>query len=174
MTDKRVTSQYDIQQIDAGEADPWVGFRQIMRLSLEFTQHYRHSLGKYSRFFIELENGRFFGTCCAHCGRTYAPPRPICPECLKITQWTELEGTGTVETFSVIHFSPGTNADVRDLEPPYVLAYVLLDGASTLFPHLLRAAPETVTSGMRVRVAYVDGPVHHPLHLIHFVPLEIR
>lgn len=156
--------------------DPWADFRQVERLTLELTQSYRHSLGKYSRFFIELEQGRFFATTCARCGRTYAPPRPLCPDCLKPTAWQELAGTGTLETFSVMHFTSGVNEDVRGLATPVVLAYVLLDGASTLFPHLLRAPLESVRIGMRVRVAYAaeDGveSVDHPIHLMHFVPLE--
>lgn len=168
-----IKSKQDVQIVAdplGRQPDPWADFRQVERLTLELTQMYRHSLGKYSRFFVELENKRFFATRCAHCERTYAPPRPLCPECLIPTTWVELSGEGIVETFSVLHFSPGTNEDVRGLPTPYVLAYVLLDGASTLFPHLLRA--ERVHIGMRVRVQYTDSPVFHPIHLMHFVPLE--
>ena len=154
------------------EPDPWAGFRQVEQLTLELTQHYTHSLGKYSRFFIELENKRFMATHCKKCAKTYAPPRPLCPNCLSITEWVELPGTGTVETYSVLHSSPGSNPEVEQLQTPYILAYVLLDGASTLFPHLLLADPGRVTQGMRVKIQYVDQPVYHPLHLIRFVPLE--
>lgn len=167
-----VTSKKDVQNLPAAEGDLWADFRQIERLTLTLTQHYTHTLGKYSRFFIELEQQRFLATRCAGCERVYAPPRPLCPACLKPTAWLELPGTGTLETFSVLHFSPGSNADVAALRTPYVFAYVLLDGASTLFPHLLRAPLEQVRLGMRVRVAYGDQPVEHPIHLMHFVPLE--
>lgn len=171
----RVKSKKDAQiasDPQKREVDRWADFRLVERLNLEFTQTYTHSLGKYSRFFAELENGRFMATRCSHCQRVYAPPRPLCPACLSITEWVELAGTGTVQTFSVLHFSPGSNPDVEALATPYVLAYVLLDGASTLFPHLLDAPPESVHIGMRVRVHYVDRPVFHPIHLIRFVPLE--
>lgn len=167
-----VKSKKDIQQLDGGEHDLWADFRQIERLTLSLTQTYTHTLGRYSRFFIELENRRFMATRCPDCERSYAPPRPLCPDCLRPTTWVELAGTGTVETFSVLHFSPGSNADVAALQTPYVFAYVLLDGASTLFPHLLLADPERVAIGMRVQVHYVDHPVEHPIHLMHFVPLE--
>lgn len=152
--------------------DSWEAFRQIETITLELTQKYRHSLGKYSRFFIELENKRFFGTYCPQCDRVYTPPRSLCPECLEITEWKELEGTGTLETYSIMHFASVVNDDVRQLEMPIILAYVLMDGSSTLFPHLLKADPKTVHSGMRVQVAYTDQPVQHPIHLMHFVPLE--
>lgn len=171
MSDK-VASQIDVLQGARAVADDrWAAFRQVERITLELTQSYKYSLGKYSRFFIELENKRLLATRCASCGKVYAPPRPLCPTCLQPTAWLELSGEGTVETWSVLHFSPGSNADVRALETPYVLSYVLLDGADTLFPHLLKAPPEAVTCGLRVQVAWSEEPVHHPIHLMYFVPI---
>jgi hypothetical protein len=149
--------------------DPWTDFRQVEVLTLELTQQYQHSLGKYSRFFIELEHQRFFATRCGQCRKVYAPPRPLCPDCTRITEWVELPGTGTLETFSLMHFGSGVNADVRALTTPYILAYVRLDGANTLFPHLLKADPATVKIGMRVRVEYTTAGVEHPIHLMYFV-----
>lgn len=174
MSDK-VTSLIDIQTIaDDSVDDVWAAFRQVERITVELTQRYKYSLGKYSRFFIELANQRFLSTQCQHCNKVYAPPRPLCPDCLRITEWKELSGTGTVKTFSVLHFSPGTNADVNALETPYVLAYVQLDGADTLFPHLVRAAGTTVYIGQRVKVEYTDEPVNHPIHLMYFTPMEVK
>ena len=167
---EQVTSQLDITRLDSPDGDAWADFRTIERIQLELTQRYNYSLGKVSRFFVELENRRFFATACEKCGRVYAPPRPLCPACLRPTKWRELPGTGRLETWSLLHFSPGTNDDVAALETPYALAYVLLDGASTLFPHLLRAAGETLARGMRVKVTYADAPVSHPIHLMYFVP----
>ena len=171
MSDK-VSSRIEIATI-AGDptTDLWREFRQVECITLELTQGYKYSLGKYSRFFIELENRRFMATRCGSCAKVYAPPRPLCPSCLHPTTWQELSGEGAVETWSVLHFSPGSNADVRALETPYVLAYVLLDGADTLFPHLLKAPQEQVERGLRVRVAYSEGPVQHPIHLMYFVPV---
>ncbi len=164
-----VSSLIDITERDEAAADFWGDFRQIERITLELSQRYHYSLGKQSRFFIELQNRRFFATACGSCGRVCAPPRPLCPACLQPTNWRELTGEGRLETWSMLHFSPGTNADVAALQTPYVLAYVLLDGADTLFPHLLRAEGESLRRGMRVRVAYNEGPVSHPIHLMVFV-----
>jgi uncharacterized OB-fold protein len=175
MSESRVASlleQKSARPKWVAENDPWEDFRQIEVITLELTQSYTHSLGKYSRFFIELEAGNFFGTECEHCQRVYTPPRPLCPNCLKITAWRELSGTGVIKTYSIMHFSSGVNQDVRQLQMPIVLAYVLMDGGSTLFPHLLKTDPHTVHSEMRVKVAYTDEPVQHPIHLMYFVPLE--
>ena len=172
MTEQLVTSQIEIKETDSLKNDAWEAFRQIEIITLELSQSYKHSLGKYSRFFIELENKRFLATRCSKCEKVYTPPRPLCPDCLKITKWYELEGTGTVETYSVMHFTNGVNEDVRDLGAPVVLAYILLDGSSTLFPHVLKATPESVHIGMRVQVVYTNAPVSHPIHLIYFEAME--
>ena len=169
MPDK-VSSKIDIEPLDAAaEADIWAQFRQVERITLELTQSYKYSLGKYSRFFVELENRRFMATRCGKCGKRFAPPRPLCPDCLGVCEWVELSGAGELKTWSVLHFSPGSNDDVRALETPYVFAYVLLDGADTLFPHLLKAPADQLEVGMRVRVEFREGPVHHPIHLMYFV-----
>lgn len=172
MTEKQVTSQIEIKEVDAASDDLWHAFRQVELITLELTQTYKHSLGKYSRFFIELENKRFFGTYCSTCGKVYTPPRPLCPDCLKVTDWHELNGKGVVQTYSVMHFTNGINQDVDSLGTPVILAYVLLDGSSTLFPHVLKVAPENVYIGMPVQVAYSDEPVSHPIHLMYFEAME--
>ena len=168
----KVASQIDIQTIEAdAESDIWAEFRQVERIAITLTQSYRYSLGKYSRFFIELEQRRFMATGCPTCGKVYAPPRPACPDCLNVADWVELSGKGEVKTFSILHFSPDANEDVRSLATPYALAYVLLDGADTLFPHLLKAPLEQVHIGMRVRVAW-RSQADHPIHLMYFVPTK--
>ncbi|MEM7029955.1 MAG: Zn-ribbon domain-containing OB-fold protein [Chloroflexota bacterium] len=149
--------------------DPWADFREVEVLGLEWTQNYRHSLGKYSRFFLELENKRFFATRCPKCGQTWVPPRPACPNDLAITEWLELSGQGEVVSFSVLHYAP---AMLSHLETPYVLAYIKMDGADTLFAHLLQDYGDlkNVHHGMPVQVVYSDGPVDHPIMLMAFAP----
>jgi uncharacterized OB-fold protein len=151
--------------------DPWADFREIEIIQLEWSQTYRHSLGKYSRFFIELENKRFFATRCPNCAKVWAPPRPVCPDNLTITEWVELSGRGYVVSFSVLHYAPAMAAS---LKTPYVLAYVKLEGADTLFAHLLKNYGELseVRHGMPVQVVYNDGPVDHPILSMAFEPAE--
>ncbi len=151
------------------ESDPWVDFREIEIVELEWTFTYRHSLGKYSKFFIELENRRFFATRCPVCSKAWAPPRPVCPNHLSITEWVELSGRGQVKSFSILHHKP---ASAPFIQPPYVLAYVKLDGADTLFAHILQCSPASVRIDMPVKVVFNDGPVAHPIHLMAFAPVE--
>ena len=69
------------------EPDPWAAFRAIEVLELTWSQSYRHSLGKTSRFFLELENKRLLATRCPQCGMVWLPPRPVCP-----TNWPSRTG----------------------------------------------------------------------------------
>lgn len=170
----KVTTQLSVHTVAdplGRTTDPWAEFRQVEVLALHWEQDYRHSLGKYSRFFIELENRRFMATRCPVCGQVWAPPRPVCPEHLAVTQWVELSGQGRLQSFSVLHHTPAVAPFIK---PPYVLAFVRLDGADTLFTHLLvnyRALDE-VKLGLAVRVVYFDGPVTHPIHLMAFEPVR--
>ncbi len=153
------------------DPDPWADFRDIEVIGLEWLQNYKHSLGKYSRFFLELENKRFFATRCPKCSKVWTPPRPVCPDELTITEWIELSGRGEVVSFSVLHYAP---AMLSFLETPYVLAYVKLEGADTLFAHLLKNYGELnqIRHGMPVQVVYNDGPVDHPILLMAFEPVR--
>ena len=149
--------------------DPWADFRDVEILNLEWTQRYKHSLGKYSRFFLALEEGKFLATRCSGCQQTWSPPRPACPTCLQPTAWVELTGQGELVSWSVLHYAPKMLAD--SLSTPYVLAYVRLDGADTLFAHLLQfeGAFSELRHGLPVQVAYNEGPVEHPIMLMNFV-----
>ncbi len=153
---------------DPGQ-DPWAAFRELEILELNWAQKYRHSLGKYSHFFLELENKRFLATRCPVCGKVWAPPRPVCPDHLEITEWVELSGRGTLFSYSVLHYAP---AMASHLQTPYVLAYVRMDGADTLFAHLLQGCGDLAElhHGMAVKVVYNDGPVDHPILLMAFEP----
>jgi uncharacterized OB-fold protein len=151
------------------EGDPWADFREVMRIEWKMDFTYKHVLGKYSKFFIELANRRFLATQCKNCGKVWAIPRPLCADCLGITRWKELPGSGRLESYSVSHFVPA----FMKVETPYVLAMVKLDGADTLFTHQLRNygdSTEAIRTGMPVKVAYAEEPVSHPMLLMHFEP----
>lgn len=154
----------------APNADPWSAFRAIEVIELNWSQSYKHSLGKYSRFFLELENGRFFATRCPTCHKVWTPPRPACPDDLTITEWIELSGQGHIVSWSVLHYAPKMLAE--RLQTPYVLAYVKMDGADTLFAHLLQNYSDeaVIQHGLSVHVVYNKGPVAHPIMFMAFEP----
>ncbi len=81
-----------------------------------------------------------------------------------------MSGRGHVVSFSVLHHAPSMLAF---LEPPYILAYVKMEGADTLFAHLLQNYGDVrqVRHGLPVQVVYREGPVEHPILLMAFEPI---
>lgn len=150
------------------DQDPFADFRRVMLLELEQRFRYRHSLGKTSRFFLALEEGVLLGSRCCACGGVWLPPRALCPDDLTITSWQQLPGTGRLMSWTGCSRAP-SYADTGGA--PYLLAYVALEGASTLFLHRLRGVDEgELEHGMPVRVAFSRGPVGHPLERFWFEP----
>ncbi|UCC74427.1 MAG: Zn-ribbon domain-containing OB-fold protein [Gemmatimonadota bacterium] len=150
--------------------DPFADFREVLLLGLEHRFRYRHSLGKSSRFFLALEEGVLLATRCERCGRVWLPPRPVCPNDLQVTRWTELSGKGTLESWTLCPRAP----HYARTGEPYLLAYVALEGVSTLFLHQLRGVgPDALQHGMELHAVFGNEPVDHPLERFWFEPLEL-
>lgn len=99
-----------------------------------------------------LAEGRLVGQRCPLCAKVYVPSRGACPTCGVATEENvELSDRGTVTTFCVVNV-PFLG---QRITPPYVAAYVLLDGADIAFLHLvLGCAPAEARMGMRVRAVW--------------------
>jgi hypothetical protein len=111
---------------------------------------YRHTASlEESRFLRALAEGRLVGQRCPECRKVYMPPRGACPtDGVPTAEEVELPDVGTVTTFSIINV-PFIG---QRITPPYVSAYILLDGADIAFLHLvLGCEPSGVHMGMRVR-----------------------
>lgn len=76
--------------------------------------------------------------------------------------WLQVSTSGVIEMFTVVY------EPFRGLpEPPYALAYVMLDGADTALPGYVRgldltdveAVTKTLAIGTRVRVAFAENSV---------------
>jgi uncharacterized protein len=105
-----------------------------------------------SSFYRGLAEGRILGQRCPRCGKVYVPPRSACPvDGVATEEEVELPDTGTVTTFCIVNV-PFLG---QRIQPPYVSAYVLLDGADIAFLHLIQGiAAEEVRMGMRVRAVW--------------------
>ena len=103
-------------------------------------------------YLLALAEGRLLGQRCPVCRKVYIPPRGACPTCgVPTADEVELPGTGTVTTFCVVNV-PFTGQRVQ---PPYVAAAVLIDGADIPFQHLiLGCEPGEARMGMRVRAVW--------------------
>jgi len=115
--------------------------------------HYRHSASlEESRYLRGLAQGRLLGQRCPECRKVYIPPRGACPtDGVPTEEEVELPDTGTVTTFCIVNV-PFLG---QRITPPYVSAYVLLDGADIPLMHLvLGCAADEVRMGMRVKAQW--------------------
>ena len=105
-----------------------------------------------SAFFRGLAEGRIVGQRCPTCQKVYVPPRPACPvDGVPTSEEIELGQTGTVTTFCIVNV-PFMGQKIK---PPYVSAYILLDGADIALQHLILDLPaEEVRMGLRVKAVW--------------------
>ena len=105
-----------------------------------------------SRFLRALEQGKLLAARTGDGGKVYFPPKEADPATGKeLDQFVELGDTGTVTTFAIINIPfPG-----QRIKPPYVAAYILLDGADIPFLHLVTEIDAAdVRMGMRVQAVW--------------------
>jgi uncharacterized protein len=102
-----------------------------------------------------LEN-RLVAPKCTKCDTFVLPPQPFCFECQNDQfTWTELPGTGTIYTFTVVRhpLSPAL-ADVV----PYVSGVIELDGTqgagARLLANIVDCDPDTVKVGDKVQIVF--------------------
>ena len=151
--------------------DPFADFREIALLEVQQQFNYRHSLGKTSKFFLGLAEGKLFATKCEICGSIYMPPRAVCPKDLEVTKWLELSGKGTLESWTLCPY-PIAYAET---ETPFILAYVRLEGTDSLFLHQFRnVAISTLHYGLQVQIVFGQQAAGHPLNYVWFEPYEAR
>jgi hypothetical protein len=105
-----------------------------------------------STFLRGLEEGKLLGAHTGKNGKVYFPAREADPATGKqLDEFVELPDKGTVTTFAVINI-PFAGQRIK---PPYVAAYVLLDGADIPFLHLVTEIDASeVRMGMRVQAVW--------------------
>ena len=105
-----------------------------------------------SAFYRGLNEGRIVGQRCPTCQKVYVPPRSACPaDGTPTSEEVEVSQTGTITTFCIVNV-PFLG---QKITPPYVSAYVLLDGADIAVLHLILGVPaEEVRMGMRVKAVW--------------------
>jgi uncharacterized OB-fold protein len=135
------------------QASPDLGSPQVTGIVSPVRLAYDYAASpEESKFFRGLAEGRILGQRCPACHKVYVPPRGACPvDGVPTTDEVELPDHGTVTTFCIVNV-PFLG---QKIEPPYVSAYVLLDGADIAFLHLiLECDPADVRMGMRVEAVW--------------------
>ncbi len=99
-----------------------------------------------------LQQGKLLGARAGEDGKVYFPAREADPATgRELDRFVELPDTGTVTTFAIINI-PFAGQKIK---PPYVAAYILLDGADIPFLHLVTGVDAAdVRMGMRVQAVW--------------------
>ena len=105
-----------------------------------------------SAYLRALKEGKLLGARTGERGKVYFPPREADPATGKeLDQFIELPDKGTVTTFAIVNV-PFAGQRIK---PPYVAAYILLDGADIPFLHLVADIDAAnVRMGMRVEAVW--------------------
>ncbi|WP_124711508.1 Zn-ribbon domain-containing OB-fold protein [Gordonia insulae] len=121
------------------------------------TTEISHSATEEESWYLEgLKNGKLYGSRVGtgvDAGRVYFPPRKVSPaDGAESIERVELGNTGIVTTFCIVNVP----FQGQRIKPPYVAAYVLLDGTDIPFLHLiLDCEAEDVRMGMRVKAVWL-------------------
>jgi hypothetical protein len=158
---------------DTGAADqPVVAGEPVTMVTTPVSLRVQHSASpQETKYLLALEQGRLVGQRCPACGKVYIPPRGACPvDGVPTEEEIELPDRGIVTTFCIVNV-PFYG---QKIQPPYVCAYILLDGADIAFLHLILDCPaDDVRMGMRVQAVWKPREEWEPgLHNItHFRPI---
>ncbi|HKC27231.1 MAG TPA: OB-fold domain-containing protein [Jatrophihabitans sp.] len=158
-------------ETSAGVAPAMVDVDAVTLVTTPIELRVQHSASiQETRYLQGLKEGRLLGQRCPKCGKVYIPPRGACPvDGVPTEEEVELPDRGVVTTFCVVNV-PFLG---QRIQPPYVAAYVLLDGADIAFLHLILDCPaEDVRMGMRVEAVWKprDEWEHGLQNITHFRP----
>jgi uncharacterized OB-fold protein len=150
-----VGSIHDIACFEPGEAEetPAGQGEPVTMVTTPVRLEYMHTASpEESRYLRGLAEGRLLGQRCPVCQKVYMPPRGSCPtDGVPTVDEVELPDRGTVTTFCIVNV-PFLG---QRIAPPYVAAYILLDGADIAFQHLVLGCDAAdVRMGMRVRAVW--------------------
>jgi uncharacterized OB-fold protein len=118
---------------------------------------YHYFAGDYkARYLQALKDKRILGSKCSKTGKVFVPPVAASPESFApCDELVEVSDRGVVTTFCVVNIP----VIGRDLELPYAVASVALDGVDISIYGLIQECPAVdVHMGMRVEAVWApDG-----------------
>lgn len=121
---------------------------------------FRHAAGETASAFFNaiMRRREIIGKRCPRCKRVLLPPRSFCERCFVETSgWVKVGIEGKIQSFTIVY------EKFEGLPPPpYAIAYVLLDGASTAMVNFVKGldlsdlnqAIKRIKIGARVKVVF--------------------
>ncbi len=129
------------------ENEPITGIEAPIYLKYNFTAG-----AAPTRFLTQLKQGKLTGQSAGPGTPVYVPPRGSCPATgLPTKHEVEVSDKATVQSFTIVHIPiPG-----NPIEPPFVVANLVADGANISFIHLMsECVNEEVHIGQRVQAVW--------------------
>ncbi|MEN0138247.1 MAG: OB-fold domain-containing protein [Rhodococcus sp. (in: high G+C Gram-positive bacteria)] len=153
----RVGRIQDIVCFEPGESanapEPTTESEPVTMITTPIDLDYLHSASAEESYYLRgLKAGKLIGGRTGPGGKVYIPPRSANPtDGIPTKEQVELPDRGIVTTFCIVNV-PFLGQRIK---PPYVAAYVLLDGADIAFLHLiLDCDAADVRMGMRVEAKW--------------------
>ncbi|MBB5913228.1 hypothetical protein BJY24_002095 [Nocardia transvalensis] len=153
---ERTGNIHDIAAFEPGETSTAptesVGGEPVTGIVTPIDLRYKHTASPQETVFLRaIGEGRLLGARAGD-GKVYFPPRGADPRNGEPTEdYVELADTGVVTTFCVVNVP----FQGQRIKPPYVAAYVLLDGTDIPFLHLvLGIEASEVRMGLRVKASW--------------------
>jgi len=102
-------------------------------------------------FYKFVSEKRLMAAKCNECGAKFLPPKPMCPSCLSTNlRWIELDGTGKLLSYTIIHVAPEQFQAIA----PYAVGIVELQKGLQL-PGMIRdVKPEDIKIGMSLKIDF--------------------
>jgi uncharacterized OB-fold protein len=104
-----------------------------------------------TNFYQFVKEKRLMAAKCNKCGAMLLPPKPMCIHCLSTNlQWTELEGSGKLLSYTVIHVAPEQFQSFA----PYIVGIVEFERGFRL-PGMIRDVdPKEIRVGMNLKIGF--------------------
>jgi uncharacterized OB-fold protein len=128
-------------------------FVQVMESPIVLPFHFTAGRA-VDRFLRGCKEGKLYGQRSPVTGKVIVPPRGSCPESgMPTVGEVELKDTGTVMSFTIVNIPiPG-----NPIQPPYIIANVMLDGADQAFIHLVSGCNNAdIQIGTRLKAVWKD------------------
>lgn len=136
-----------VAEQSGGDKDPVTMIVTPISLTIQHTASHEESA-----YLRAIAQGKLLGAKTGEKGKVYFPPHGADPATgLPTTEFVELPDKGIVTTFAIINIP----FQGQRIKPPYVAAYVLLDGSDIPFLHLVADIDaHEVRMGMRVEAVW--------------------
>lgn len=112
-------------------------------------------------FLEEWQEGRLVFQTCGSCGCKFFYARPLCPHCWSdALAWVPATGEGKVVSYSLI-YRPNHQSFLGEV--PIALAEIRLLEGVTLLARIVGASPDSIQTGMPVRLLPKSEATRFPL-----------